>query len=230
MKSKKKFIAVVLARGGSKEIKLKNLTNINKKPLLYWTLRACKKSQFIKNIWISSDHKAILEYSKKNGALIIKRPKKLAKDYSTSLEGIYHALKFINQYDKDYSNVIFLQATSPIRNSSSIDKAIKYYNKLKYDSLFSSQEIKDFFIWKKIKGKIKADHNYKNRLPRQKLEIKYLENGSIYIFKKKLFLKKRTLFAGKVGTFVMKKIESFQLDDLEDKEIINYLMSKKTKL
>ncbi len=90
--------------------------------------------------------------------------------------------------------------------------------------------MRTLLIWKKIKGKIKADHNYKNRLPRQKLEKKYLENGSIYIFKKKLFLKKRTLFAGKVGTFVMKKIESFQLDDLEDKEIINYLMSKKTKL
>ena len=56
MKSKK-FVAIILARGGSKEIKLKNLTLVNKKPLIYWTIKDCLNSKEIDDVWVSSDNK-----------------------------------------------------------------------------------------------------------------------------------------------------------------------------
>ena len=42
--NKKKVLAVILARGGSKGIKLKNITNLSGHPLISYTLEAAKNS------------------------------------------------------------------------------------------------------------------------------------------------------------------------------------------
>ena len=55
----KKFVVIILARGGSKGIKNKNLTKVNGKPLIYWTLKSCLNSKKIKSFWVSSDSKKI---------------------------------------------------------------------------------------------------------------------------------------------------------------------------
>ena len=46
----KKVHAIILARGGSKGIKNKNLILINKKPLIYWSIKSALKC---KNILLS---------------------------------------------------------------------------------------------------------------------------------------------------------------------------------
>ena len=53
-----KIIGIIPARAGSKSIKNKNITNINGKPLIYYTIKAIKKSK-IKNFIVSSDSKKI---------------------------------------------------------------------------------------------------------------------------------------------------------------------------
>ena len=44
-KNKNNFVGIILARGGSKGIKLKNLFKINNKPLIYWTIKHCLNSK-----------------------------------------------------------------------------------------------------------------------------------------------------------------------------------------
>ena len=39
--------AIILARGCSKGIKNKNIININKKPLIYWSIKKAKQSKLI---------------------------------------------------------------------------------------------------------------------------------------------------------------------------------------
>ena len=58
------FVAIILARGDSKGIKLKNLFKINKKPMIFWTIKHCLDSRKIDSVWVSSDNKKILNYSK----------------------------------------------------------------------------------------------------------------------------------------------------------------------
>ena len=48
--------AVILARGGSKTIKNKNLKKINGKPLIYWSIKDSLKSKTILKTWVSSDN------------------------------------------------------------------------------------------------------------------------------------------------------------------------------
>ena len=220
------YISIILARGGSKGIKNKNTKLLNKKPLIYWTIQQSIQSSKIKETYVSSDNKKILEISKKCGAKIILRPKKHATDNSSSEEAWLHAVKFLKNKKIKFNNVVGLQPTSPLREKKDIDNAIEYFEKKGLDSLFSSQKIKDHFIWKKIKNKLVANYNYKKRKPRQKIQDQYLENGSIYIFNLKKFLKYKNRLFGKIGTYEMKKHLSHQIDDIEDFKIVEKLSFK----
>ena len=89
-----KILCTICARGGSKEVKNKNIINFFGRPLIFQTINQAKKSNLFYKIVCSSDSKKILKISQKFGVdLTIKRPKKLATDLSTSESAILHALK-----------------------------------------------------------------------------------------------------------------------------------------
>mgnify|MGYP001436093003 CR=1 FL=1 len=65
MKKKLNILGVIPARGGSKGIKKKNITKILGKPLIYYTIKAAKKSKIISDLIVSTDSKEIAKISKK---------------------------------------------------------------------------------------------------------------------------------------------------------------------
>ena len=217
---KKKIHAIILARGGSKGIKNKNLILINKKPLIYWSIINCLKSKKISSTWVSSDNKKILDFSKKIGAKTILRPKKLASDKASSDSAWAHAAKHIEKFDK-IDIIIGVQPTSPIRLSSDFNNAIKKFMYGKYDSMFSASNFETFFTWQLIKNKVKSNYNLNKRPRRQEIKKTILENGSFYIFNQRKFLKNQNRLFGKIGFYLMEKYKGFQLDTLEDVKIIN---------
>ncbi len=223
---KKKFVAIILARGGSKGIKNKNMIKIKNKPLIFWTIKDCLKSKKIKSVWVSSDSSKILNFSKKCGAHIILRPKKYSKDRSSSESAWLHAIKFLEIKKIIFSNIVALQPTSPLRDKNDIDNACKLFIKNKLDSLFTALKINDHFIWRKRKTKFLSNYNYKKRPRRQNIEDSFLENGSFYIFNKKKFLKFKNRLFGKIGIYLMKRLNSFQIDEYEDIELVNKLARK----
>ena len=83
-------IALIPARGGSKGLKNKNIKKLNGKALINYTLEIALKTKLINNVFVSSDSEKILRISKNfnKNINIIKRPKKLAKDESTDLDGV----------------------------------------------------------------------------------------------------------------------------------------------
>jgi N-acylneuraminate cytidylyltransferase len=221
---KKKVHAIILARGGSKGIKKKNLFIINKKPLIYWSIKDCLKSKIISQTWVSSDNDKILNVAKKLGARIIKRPKKLSTDKASSDSAWEHAIRYIREKNKiDF--VVGVQPTSPIRSSNDFDNALKKFFSNKYDSLFSASDFETFFSWNIKNKKIKANYNFNKRPRRQQLKKSLLENGSFYIFDAKLFLKFKNRLFGKIGFYLMEKYKTFQIDTLEDAHLVNAIFN-----
>ena len=213
--------AIILARGNSKEIKNKNIIKVNGKPLIYWSIKKALNSKKINKVWVSSDSNKILNLALKYKAKIIKRPHSLSLDNSSSDMAWLHAIKKIQKKFKiDY--IVGIQPTSPIRGKNDFDRAISFYLKNKFDSLFSCCELKDYLVWKKKNKKLIP--NYKKRNARQKIKTQYLENGSFYIFSKSKFIKKKVRLFGKIGIFVQNKTKSFQIDTHEDLFIVNTLM------
>jgi CMP-N-acetylneuraminic acid synthetase len=219
--------AIILARGGSKGIKNKNLISIKNKPLVYWSIKHSKSSKLINETWVSSEDNKILKVSEKYKAKLIIRPKKIATSKSSSESAWIHAINFLKSQNIKATHIVGIQPTSPIRSPKDFDDAIKYFISNKFDSMFTSTVINDHCIWKKNKSKnLIANYNYKNRKPRQLIEDKFLENGSFYIFKTEKFLKHKCRLFGKIGTYKMPKIKSFQIDDMDDVNIIKLLVKK----
>tara|TARA_X000000950_G_scaffold225747_1_gene272245 strand:- start:83 stop:781 length:699 start_codon:yes stop_codon:yes gene_type:complete len=216
--------AIILARGGSKGIKNKNLITIKKKPLIYWSIKSAQSCKTINKVWVSSDSDKILNLSKKFGANIIRRPKNLASDTSSSESGWLHSIRYIKKkFQIDY--VVAIQATSPLRGREDLSDALKKFFIKKNDSLFSCSLNEAYFRWKINGKKIKPNYKLNVKRPRrQSISKELIENGSFYIFSCNKFLKKKKRLFGKIGNFTQKKYFGFEIDDLEDLNIVQSLM------
>ena len=162
-----------------------------------------------------------MSYAKKNGSDVILRPYKYAKDKTSSETSLLHSIKYLERKKFDFDTIVFIQPTSPIRKNDDLDNAIKKYKTKKLDSMFSATISHDTNFWELKNNKLKANYNYKNRRRRQDLGKQYLENGSFYIFDKEKFKIKKCRFFGEIGIYLMNKLRSFQIDDLEDIKLIN---------
>ena len=124
IKNRGKVIAIIPARSGSKRLKNKNIYKFKNYPMIYWTIKAALKSKFIDYVYVTSDSSKILNISKKFGAKVIVRPKKLSLNNVPKLEAIRHAITEIKNKYKKINIVVSLQANSPNITTMEIDKCI----------------------------------------------------------------------------------------------------------
>ena len=217
---------IILARGGSKGVKNKNIIPFCGKPLIAHTILQAKASELITDVWVSSDSKKILEISEHYGANIITRPTELATDSSTSESAWKHALQLIDKKVGSVDFVVAPQVTSPIRESKDFNNAVRQLIFSQKDSLLSVTEIDDYFCWAlNGAGQPEAvNYDYHKRKRRQQLKKQFLENGSFYIFKPKVLLEYNNRLGGEIEFFVMEKVKSFQIDKYEDIRFCEVLM------
>lgn len=210
-----KIVAIIPARGNSKGIKKKNLIQFHGKPLIYWTVKQALESKFIDNVYVSSDNKEILDYSKKIGAETIIRPKLISGHKATSESALIHGVKNISV---NADIVVFLQVTSPIRKKNDIDNAIRKFKKDKVDSLFSASNLEDFNIWLEKDSKLNSiNYDWKNRSRRQdKKGTIWCENGSIYVTKTKNLIKKNNRISKNFSIYEMNIWQAFEIDEKKD--------------
>lgn len=217
--------AIIPARAGSKGIIGKNIIEFCGHPLIVWSITQALDSDTISNVYVSTDGEEIAEISEEYGAKIIWRPKELADDSSKSEDAILHAIKKMEEVET-FDSVVFLQATSPIRNAYDIDNAVMKFKKGGYDSLFSMAVLEDYCLWKGTEDNLFSfSYDYKNRGRRQERDPLFLENGSIYVFSKSLFLKERNRIGGRIGMYEMPFECSYEIDSPKDIKICEFFMN-----
>lgn len=219
------ILSIIPARGGSKEIPLKNLVKLNGKPLLDYTFRASQKSKYVTRTIISSDSQKILKHAKNLGSEVHIRPKKFSTDSAQIEPLLLDILKKLKNSEKYTPEVvILLQNTSPLRTSKHIDEAIKLFLKGKYDSVLSGFN-SHYFIWEKS-GKIIRPKNHKlnKRLNRQDMKTQFCENGAIYISKLSSFQNSKCRVSGKIGLYEMTESSSLQVDSKYDLFLIEQIL------
>jgi len=211
----KKAIAIIPARGGSKGIPGKNIKIFNGKPLINYSIEYALESDLIRDVFVTTDNEEISEISEKAGAKIIWRPDNISGDTATTESAIEHALTQINSAPE---LVVLLQATSPIRPKNSLSKIIEHFRNKKLDSLLTISPTHRFF-WE-IKNELAiANYDYINRPRRQDMkenDIKYIENGSVYIFTNKNFNEVKNRLGGKIGYYIFPEEYSFEIDSIND--------------
>ena len=227
-KKKIKIIAFIPAKKNSRDLKNKNLKKLKNLSLFEIAILSAKKSKLIDKIYLSSDSEKILKAGSKLNVELIKRRKDLSS-YSTPANAVIS--DFIkNNLKKNNEDciIVYLQPTSPFRNNTHIDSAIKNLISKKLRSLVSVTENKNFFksLYKK---KITLDPFFNNNFitkNRQNLKKIYSPNGAIYIFYCKDFVRNQKLSFINSGYYIMNRIDSIDIDDKEDYELAKYLSNK----
>jgi N-acylneuraminate cytidylyltransferase len=226
-----KTVAIIPARGGSKGIPGKNIIDFCGKPLIAWTIECALHVKEIENVYVSTDDLEIMLIAQDYGAEVIPRPNDLATDTAQSEEAILHIIK--DRHLEDCELIVMLQCTSPIRESSDIEKGLNMIKSYKgLDSCFSTSLLNDFYIWNFSKiGARTVNYDYKNRSTRQEFERSNgcfcVENGSIYIFKVNTFLKEKNRICGQFGFFHLPLWKSFEIDDIDNLDLCGMIFKEK---
>jgi CMP-N,N'-diacetyllegionaminic acid synthase len=191
------FLGIIPARSGNQEINNKNIIKLKNKLLIEFTLISAKKSKLLNDVIVSTNSKKIKELAIKHKIdCPFLRPDNLATKFSHISETLFYTLKKYETISKKkFDYVVMLQPTSPKREPGEIDRCIKKIIKYRANSLISLvkmdephpmklKKINKNFVSPFIKG-------VKDNLPRQKLEKVYAPSGNVYIFSRKLILKKK---------------------------------------
>ncbi len=218
---KKNILAIIPAREGSKGIKNKNILNINGRPLIFYTIKNAKKSKLITDLIGSTDSVKIKKvFEKYNVKVPFLRPKSLATDKSLIVETLHFSLKQMEKiFKKKYDYVVLLQPTSPKRARNEIDICINKIITKKANSLISLSLLDEPHPYKLKKISKGFVTNFlksgKNNYPRQSLPKLYKPSGNIYIFKRKMILRKN-LGTKKETYYIIKQKDFLNIDNLDD--------------
>jgi len=218
--------AVIPARGGSKGLIRKNTRPFCGVPLVSWSIRQAREARGVDSVWVSSDDDEILAIAEREGAQAIRRPPELAADESSSESAWLHALDHIETRGERVELMLAMQPTSPIRESSDLERAVAKVRELELDSLLSCCEIEDFLMWRIGAGgqPVGVNYDYMVRTRRQDLDTRYLENGSFWIFRPSVLRSLGNRLGGKIGLHVMELHKMFQIDTLEDLRLCEVIM------
>jgi len=129
-------IAIIPAKGNSSRLKNKNIRDIWGKPMIYWSIMECKKSLFIKDVYVTSESKKLLKLAKKYGAKTILRSAKLSKPNVYKIEPVRDAINQIKEKNK-IKIVSIVQANSPNISYTDIDNSLIKMIKFKLNEVMS---------------------------------------------------------------------------------------------
>tara|TARA_B100000900_G_scaffold409995_1_gene426892 strand:- start:1903 stop:2592 length:690 start_codon:yes stop_codon:yes gene_type:complete len=209
------YVVLIPLRKGSKRIKNKNFKKINNIPLVNYTLNVCLKIFNRKNIYFTSNDPQAFRLAKILNLNCVKRPNNICTANSSTEEAVLHFLSTCEK-KKIPKNIVILQVTSPMRIAKDITECIEKFKRKKLDSIFSVFKSKSFIWSKRNKKLVSLNFNFKNRPRSQNLEYLYHENGSIYIFNSKKFLKHKNRIFGNFDFFEMDEKRSLDIDDMND--------------
>ncbi len=227
----KSVIGIIPARGNSKGLPRKNITDLCGKPLIAWTIEAAKNSKYLDEIVVTTDCAEIAQTAKKFGALIpFLRPKELATDESPTIEALEHTIIFYKEnFGKSFDYVAVLEPTSPLREADDIDQALEMLVNQNADSIVGICRTESshpaFLVQKTPEGRLQYLSDEKTRASRrQELCDFYFFEGTIYISKTNILLKKRTFYHENALGYEVPKWKAPEIDDIWDFITIEAIM------
>lgn len=218
-----RVLGIIPARGGSKGIPRKNIKLLGGKPVIQYTIESAQKSQFLTDIFVSTDDLEIAEVAESAGIKVpFLRPSNLALDSSPSIDAVIHVLDEFDKIGEQYDAICLLQPTSPFRELGFIDKCIEKFEKSNADSLISVLQVPHQFnphwIFEEDKsGSLKISTGEKQIIPRrQELPKAYYRDGSVYLTKVETIRNEKKLLFGNIQFVESNEHFYCNLDTMDD--------------
>ena len=225
-------VAFIPVRGGSKSIPLKNVKPINGKPLVYWTMKAACQCKYIDTVYVATDSdkiKMIVEQLKSGSeALLFSKVtviSRSAESASDTASTEFAMLEFAGKYEFD--NIVLIQATSPLLQSSDLDRGFEVFYSENTDSVLSVVPQKRFHWAYDARGFVHpTNYDVFHRPRRQEFDGYLVENGAFYISSKEDLIKSQNRVSGNIKAVEMSEDSFFEIDEPSDWVVIEALMKK----
>lgn len=225
----KKFLGLILARGGSKRIPRKNAKIFIDKPLVAWSIDVAVKSGIFDRIVLSTDDDEIASIGREYGAETpFKRPTELANDTALADDTLRHAIQWLHDNDKyDPEWVFLLEPTAPAKQPFHLQEVAEIIKKNPdYDSI---NGVSDCPLQYNYTMQVNLDQNnlitrsFDNKpmkdMPKSSREIpkSYLPNPQIYAFKTSNFFKgSGSMWGDSTYGYIMDSKYNIDIDTPED--------------
>ncbi|XP_001973416.2 N-acylneuraminate cytidylyltransferase A [Drosophila erecta] len=214
--------ALILARGGSKGIKLKNLAEAGGSSLLARTIMTIKNSTCFQHIWVSTDDKRIAIEAQKYGATVHRRPEKFARDDTPSL----HAISEFLDVHRSIQDFALFQCTSVFLKTKYIQEAVRKFES--HDCVFAAKR-SHYLRWKVVDGELMpAEFNLSARPRRQDWQGDIVETGMFYFSRRKL-VDSGLLQNSRCSIVEIAAKDSLEIDSSYDLTLAKYILSSETK-
>jgi CMP-N-acetylneuraminic acid synthetase len=225
-------LAVIPARGGSKRLPGKNVTDLGGKPLIVHTIEAARACPSVDRVVVTTDDAAIARVSAKAGAEVVERPADLATDDATLGPVCRHALLEMERRDnRRYGIVAALQPTSPFRDAGHIAAAVALLRGRDCDSVVSVCPPRE----RPERARIIVDGELRfldptsvdPPPPSRHLPPVYYLNGALYVADRAVLIERNDVRGIHIAPLIMTPEESIDIDTLLDLELADAVLRRR---
>jgi len=184
---------------------------------------AARESGCLDRVVVSTDDEQIALISRECDADVpFIRPPELAQDNTPGIDPVIHAIQWLDAHEKyrpEY--VLLLQPTSPLRTAEDIAGAVEVARTTGADTVLGicAARVHPFSTLKcaengLLTGFLSSDwRELQRRYPRrQDLPEAHVENGALYLTRRKVILETRTFYGEEMYGYVMPEERSLDID------------------
>jgi CMP-N-acetylneuraminic acid synthetase len=229
----KKILAIVMARGGSRGIPMKNLQPVGGVPMVAKIGVLIRGIDEIDRAVITSDHPEIVQVARASHLdAPFERPPELSTDRVSDYATLMHALQATEQSDSvEYDVILMLQPTSPLRTEEHVRATYRKLIDEGRDAVWTVSEtdsknhpLKQLTF---VDGRLGYyDERGREIVARQQLAPVYHRNGAAYAFTRECLLEQKTILGRNTSAVVLSE-KMISIDTPEDLELANWYWEKK---
>ena len=234
---KSRITAAVFARGGSKGLPGKNLRLLGGKTLLSLAIEHALAVEGVTEVYVSTDSKEIAKEAEKAGAIVpFIRPADLAKDESPEWAAWKHLVDFISSSTaRTAQYLLAVPTTAPLRAAEDVEGCISVVlNDESFDGAICvtpSRRNPDFNMARLnpdgavvLPARTDSSHSTYRR---QDAELLYEIVPAAYFMRTDYVLSVDSMWAGKIGGYVVPEERSVDIDSEFDFRIAEFLYNKR---
>ena len=229
-----KRLCTICARGGSKGVPGKNVRPLAGKPLIVHSIEQARDSGLFDLLAVSSDSEQILRVCRDAGVeMLIDRPPEMATDQAGKLPAIRHCVAAVEERtDETYDVLVDLSATSPLRLPEDIRQAVALLEERWVSNVITGSPSSHSPYFNLVERDAEGFVHLSKRpaepiLRRQDSPACFDMNGSIYVWRRDVFMAEQAVFYDDTLLHAMPDERSQDIDTELDFTIIELLMARR---